>query len=98
MDVKLDWLINIDEVAAPTPHGGIHRGFYSAYQSLESQISAILAQTRPKYLWVTGHSLGGALALVCAYDLIENKKVALNGVITFGQPMVADKPLADISR
>jgi triacylglycerol lipase len=33
--------------------------------------------------------------VVCAYDIIENESLALDGVITFGQPMVARKSLAD---
>jgi pimeloyl-ACP methyl ester carboxylesterase len=58
----------------------------------------ILDALRPKptkHLWVTGHSLGGALAVVCAYDLSDNERMALDGVITFGQPMIARKGLAD---
>ena len=88
------WFVDLDELATPTPHGDIHRGFYDAYQSLKPQITAVLAQSRPKHLWLTGHSLGGALALVCAYDLIENQQRAVDGVITLGQPMVACRQLA----
>jgi pimeloyl-ACP methyl ester carboxylesterase len=93
-DDKLDWFVNLDEAATPTAHGEAHQGFYSGYQSIKDQITAVLAQTRPKHLWITGHSLGGALALVCAYDLLEVGKLELDGVITFGQPMVASKQLA----
>lgn len=62
---------------------------------MKDQILKVLGGSKPKHLWITGHSLGGALALVCAYDLVENEKAALDGVITFGQPLVAQKQLAD---
>jgi hypothetical protein len=84
-----DWLVNLDTLSRATPHGGIHHGFQDAYQRLKPQIVRQLDERRPRYLWVTGHSLGGALALTCAYDLIDAEKRDLAGIITFGQPMVA---------
>jgi Predicted lipase len=90
-----DWLANLGRSATDTPHGQVHKGFYDAYQSMKSQVDAILKERNTKHLWVTGHSLGGALALVCAYDLIEVEKQQLDGVITFGQPMVARQKFAD---
>jgi hypothetical protein len=90
-----DWFVNLDCLSTDTPQGPIHKGFYSAYQSLKAQIVKALGGNKPKYLWVTGHSLGGAMALVCAYDLTENEKLDLRGVITFGQPLVARQPLAE---
>ena len=89
-----DWLANLDCLSVDTPQGAIHQGFFNAYNSMKDQIMKVLGGRRPKYLWITGHSLGGALAVVCAYDLVENEKIALDGVITFGQPMVAHKQLA----
>jgi hypothetical protein len=56
---------------------------------MKVQVVSILKERKTKYLWITGHSLGGALALKCAYDLVEVEQQQLNGVITFGQPMVA---------
>lgn len=88
-DDKSDWIANLDRRAVDTAHGPIHRGFHDAYQGLRKQITDILNQENPKHLWVTGHSLGGALSVVCAYDLIENDALPVNGLVTFGQPMVA---------
>jgi hypothetical protein len=90
-----DWLANLGRSSIDTPHGLVHKGFYDAYQSMKFQVDAILKERNTKHLWVTGHSLGGALALVCAYDLSEVEQQQLNGVITFGQPMVARQKFAD---
>jgi len=94
-DDTLDWFTNLNELAVQTPHGQMHKGFFNAYQSLKQQVGAILEQNPPKYLWITGHSLGGAIAVVCAYDLTEEGRRSVTGVITFGQPMVVRKPFTD---
>ena len=40
-------------------------------------------------------ALGGALALVCAYDITNAGRYVVDGVITFGQPKIARQDLAD---
>lgn len=98
-----DWLSNVNTSPFDTPNGKIHSGFYDAYHageaeryfSMKHQVDEVLAQNKPKHLWVCGHSLGGALALVCAYDLEENEGRQIDGMITFGQPLLVRQGLAD---
>ena len=94
-DTPSDWIVNLKAFSLNTAHGAIHRGFYNAYQTLKPQVIKSLNESRPQHLWITGHSLGGALALVCAYDLTENERLSIDGIITFGQPLVAKQPLAN---
>jgi hypothetical protein len=83
-DDRADWFVNLDTISAKTRHGDVHKGFVHSYQPLKRQIITLLRNNKPKHLWITGHSLGGALAVVCAYDLVENEKQELDGIITFG--------------
>lgn len=89
-----DWMANLGRTPFETEHGTIHKGFYKAYESLQPQIMTVLKDKKPKHLWITGHSLGGALALVCAYDMIDFQGRQVDGLITFGQPMVVRRNLA----
>jgi len=50
---------------------------------------------KTKYVWITGHSLGGALALMCAYDCETKQGIKLTGLMTFGQPRIGDKSFSD---
>jgi nuclear pore complex protein Nup85 len=54
----------------------VHGGFLSAYDSIKPQIFMLLdaiteagTSEEPWRVHVTGHSLGGALATLCAYEL-----------------------------
>lgn len=89
-----EWIVNLDSFSYYTPHGDMHEGYHRAYQHLKPQVLKLLEESKARKIWITGHSLGGALALICAYDLITHEKIQPHGLMTFGQPMVADKFLA----
>ena len=90
-----DWLANADAFWQKDMGRGrkVHKGFYSGYDRFAKQIKRILAGRNPKYIWVTGHSLGGAMATCCAYDWVINR-MPLTGVVTFGQPRVGNPMFA----
>jgi predicted lipase len=90
-----EWLINLDLLSHYTPHGNIHAGYYKAYLSMKPQILEQVERSHARKIWITGHSLGGALAVACAYDFTAHEHIRLHGLMTFGQPMVADKYLAN---
>jgi len=79
----------------------VHDGFYSSYQAVQSAIITtvkLLIKLNPGLpVTVTGHSLGGALTIFCAVDLVHNKIVSANKttVINFGQPRVGNLGFAN---
>jgi len=51
----------------------------------------------PKSLWFTGHSLGGAVAVLAAASCIwNNSPIEVSGVYTYGQPRVGDLRFAKL--
>jgi hypothetical protein len=73
-----------------------HRGFMGALAEIWDPLfaavdSALKARERP--LWITGHSLGGALALLAAWRLQQNF-VPVHQVYTFGAPMIGNAAAA----
>lgn len=89
-----DWIVNINMTTTQTKHGAPHKGFQNAYLTIKPKVISALRRFKPKHVWVTGHSLGGALAVLCAFDLATNENWDIHGLMTFGQPMVGDKTLA----
>lgn len=92
-----DWIIDF------TVHrnaDGVHEGFHDAVQSIWKPISKILARNGAagtRRILVTGHSLGGALAVLAAHRLIKDGVVEperLLGVYTYGMPRVGDAEFA----
>lgn len=70
------------------PGGGrVHRGFLEAFQRVEDQIKQTLAEHSDMPVYITGHSLGGALAMLATRYLSPNSQGA---VYTFGCPRVAN--------
>ncbi|XHX78577.1 MAG: lipase family protein [Stenomitos frigidus ULC029] len=70
----------------------MHRGFVAAYLSVREQIHNYLRSHAATSVIVTGHSLGGALATLCAVDVQYNfsSKVAIS-IYTFGAPRVGNQ-------
>lgn len=62
-----------------------HRGFTDIYASARDAILSLLGTLSPeKTLYVTGHSLGGALATLCALDVAANSAFTTPGCILTG--------------
>lgn len=61
----------------PLPFGSkeelVHKGFLEAYDSIRMKVFNVVDQITKRdeewTIYVTGHSLGGALATLCAYEL-----------------------------
>lgn len=71
--------------------GQVHRGILGIYASARDAIVMVLGQLdRTKPLFITGHSLGGGLAVLCAPDLAANCAYHNVQVYTFGAPRVGD--------
>ena len=85
-----DWKIDLNAPLINLPdHKGVrvHRGFWQAYKSLAGDIRALVARTPADLgLYITGHSLGGALAQIASMDL---ERDTLAACYTFGSPRVA---------
>jgi triacylglycerol lipase len=92
----LDWLTDAKflPVGGPGGFGLIHQGFAFALDVIFQDLLAAIERLRDngQTLWFTGHSLGGALALLAAWRVkVESQdKHWAQGVYTFGQPRVGD--------
>lgn len=89
---------NIIKVSAPL--GGLcHQGFYQAASEVyydhvgKPGIMSLLAKSLENCpnaaVWLTGHSLGAALATITTALLLESKR-PVDGCYTFGSPRVGD--------
>ncbi len=87
--------------------GNVHAGFghaiYDAWTKINAALETVMPRIPPgtdpglmananqRTLWLTGHSLGAALAVLtgAAFSMwIEDMKRQVNGIYTFGQPRV----------
>jgi pimeloyl-ACP methyl ester carboxylesterase len=103
-----NWQTNFQADLIPTPcgarRGRVHAGFAKAYGSLQSVIAMKIQESligynlrKPVLCTVVGHSLGGALATLAAYDLATapTQSCAFNvRCVTLGSPRVGDAEFA----
>jgi hypothetical protein len=85
-----DWAIDLNVGRVPLPGFGnvrVHRGFLEAFDSSKEEIVGAVNQYVPPNLglYITGHSLGGALAQI-ASAVLERDNLA--ACYTFGSPRV----------
>ena len=93
--VLKDWMSDLDVNLVGGPGGKVHDGFNAALNSIWRDLWLDITQTRNKRsLWLTGHSLGAALAVLATAKLRLEKDEPVNGLYTFGQPRVGDREFA----
>lgn len=83
-----DWFANLDTSRGSIEEGAVHSGFLDHYNRVSDQVRDALDKHAVSQVWVTGHSLGGAMAVLCAADLERRGTVKVRGVVTFGQPLL----------
>lgn len=81
----------------------VHGGFLNAYIRIRESILEAFIGANEKSMYphqmkvvITGHSLGGALAHLVAFDAIRNQLCAMPpNLITFASPLVGNKEFVD---
>lgn len=90
-----DWVLDF---SVHNTAAGIHEGFARGVAAVWDAIGAALRKAPPASgIYVTGHSLGGALAVVLAERLLREQAVPaerLLGVYTFGMPRAGNSEFA----
>lgn len=70
----------------------VHKGFYKAFNEIKPDVDADIDKHSGVPLYITGHSLGGALAVVATRFLASDSHGAC---YTFGGPRAGNSHLAD---
>lgn len=85
--------------------GAVSEYFYDVYRALLDgglgrELRRLLAAHPDYEVWVTGHSLGGAMASIAAAELIHFARVPADQVklVTFGQPRTGDALFSEAHR
>lgn len=90
-----DWIADSIVQQKPYPFtansGNVHSGFLSIYESCRDTImDTLVSLSSSKALFVTGHSLGGALATLHILDARVNTSFSHYALYSFGSPKVGD--------
>jgi pimeloyl-ACP methyl ester carboxylesterase len=70
----------------------LHNGYYDAAEVIFDEVVAAIEPLleEGRRLWITGHSLGGAVATLTAFRLEFEEGIPVHGVHVFGAPAVGD--------
>ena len=96
-----NWITNADYGSVDPGLGGtgfaVHGGFFAAWKSVrERVISRVRALSRDNPsapVVLTGHSLGGAMAVIAAWNL-DFEGIKVDGLFTFGAPRAVNVEMA----
>jgi pimeloyl-ACP methyl ester carboxylesterase len=92
----LDWLQDLlcEPESRPGLPGEVHTGFYDATSAIVAAIAGEVLRLNPtgsKKVYVTGHSLGGAMASIGAWIMqAQPYDISIARVVTFASPKPGD--------
>ena len=104
LKVPADWLTNLDKSQATAEWLTIpddeqpymHRGFLRAYEIIRPELIDAVKDIQPRHIYMTGHSLGGALATLAALDIRMQFPPICVTMYSFGSPRVGESVFARI--
>lgn len=76
----------------------ISKGFFNAWAGIRNDVLSLISKIQPTNIYLTGHSLGGALATLAAFEIkYYQHQIPYNVVVyTFGSPRVGDIAFASM--
>lgn len=92
-----NWISNFKFFKEKLPEGKtIHEGFYDSFCEFKKILDTKLVMLKSKSkVIVTGHSRGGALAVLCARHFMKNRDFKYLECIVYGCPHIGNKAFAD---
>lgn len=96
-DEPIDWISDVQYRQVRGYGGHVHRGFADQMAGIEERMLAAVKKYRDakQAVWVTGHSLGGALATLAAKMLGRRYRKEPFMTNTFGSPRVLNPTAAE---
>ncbi|NOQ35025.1 MAG: DUF2974 domain-containing protein [Methylococcaceae bacterium] len=92
-DEIADWIDNINGFPEKVLFGSFHRGFWNSLKDIWDSLYQhylALRKAKKRPLFITGHSLGAAMATLAAAQFIH-QDLPFSSVYTFGQPRTMTK-------
>ena len=85
------------DISGMAPRAKMHEGFTEAYISVQDQLHQFITFQNPSKLILVGHSLGGALATLCAIDfqLTYEQRYDIE-LYTYGSPRVGNPEFREL--
>lgn len=97
-DEVLDWKDNVDTFPTKALFGDFHRGFWRSFNDVWGSLATELQkvqQHKIRPVFLTGHSLGGAMAMAAAAHFVHHDQ-PFTSLYTFGQPRLLLRGTAQI--
>lgn len=100
LDSYKNILTDVSILKKDIKHGSVHEGFLNAYSTIKEKVRNAVKEAREKCpncdVIITGHSLGGALSIMCATDLYDQNLIipSKTYVYTIGSPRIGNKKFA----
>ena len=91
-----DWMTDLKAAKEKGPVGRVHGGFKGALDQVWPDVVSFVRsiRTQGQKIWVTGHSLGAALATLAAARMQLTDHLPVQGLYTFGHPRTGDETFA----
>lgn len=89
--------INLDDIITSTQndlvdiiHGRVHRGYLTRIKNCYQNVLNILQNSSVNEIYITGHSMGGALGCLLGYYIHQHIPDLIINIYTFGSPRYGD--------